>query len=35
MQFPVTDEQWIEWGTITDEQWVAYVREDFHLNVSL
>jgi NAD(P)-dependent dehydrogenase (short-subunit alcohol dehydrogenase family) len=31
----MTDEQWIEWGTITDEQWVAYVRENFHLNVSL
>jgi NAD(P)-dependent dehydrogenase (short-subunit alcohol dehydrogenase family) len=31
----MTDEQWIDWGTITDEQWVAYVRENFHLNVSL
>jgi NAD(P)-dependent dehydrogenase (short-subunit alcohol dehydrogenase family) len=31
----MTDEQWIEWGTLTDDQWVAYVRENFHLNVSL
>jgi len=31
----MTDEQWVEWGALTDEQWVAYVREHFHLNVSL
>jgi NAD(P)-dependent dehydrogenase (short-subunit alcohol dehydrogenase family) len=31
----MTDEQWVEWGTLSDEQWVAYVRQNFHLNVSL
>ena len=31
----MTDEQWVEWGALSDEQWVAYVRQNFHLNVSL
>jgi NAD(P)-dependent dehydrogenase (short-subunit alcohol dehydrogenase family) len=31
----MTDEQWVEWGAISDDQWVAYIRENFHLNVSL
>jgi NAD(P)-dependent dehydrogenase (short-subunit alcohol dehydrogenase family) len=31
----MTDEQWVEWGAISDEQWVEYVRQNFHLNVSL
>jgi NAD(P)-dependent dehydrogenase (short-subunit alcohol dehydrogenase family) len=31
----MTDEQWVEQGAITDEQWVSYVRQNFHLNVSL
>jgi NAD(P)-dependent dehydrogenase (short-subunit alcohol dehydrogenase family) len=30
-----TDEQWVDWFTKTDAEWVAYVRENFHLNVSL
>jgi NAD(P)-dependent dehydrogenase (short-subunit alcohol dehydrogenase family) len=31
----MTDEQWVEWGALSDEQWVEYVRQNFHLNVSL
>jgi NAD(P)-dependent dehydrogenase (short-subunit alcohol dehydrogenase family) len=31
----MNDEQWVEWGALSDEQWVAYVRQNFHLNVSL
>jgi NAD(P)-dependent dehydrogenase (short-subunit alcohol dehydrogenase family) len=31
----MTDEQWVEWGAISDEQWVDYVRQNFHLKVSL
>ena len=31
----MSDEQWVEWGAISDEQWVDYVRQNFHLNVSL
>jgi NAD(P)-dependent dehydrogenase (short-subunit alcohol dehydrogenase family) len=31
----MSDEQWAEWGAISDEQWVEYVRQNFHLNVSL
>jgi len=31
----MTDEQWVEWGAMTDAQWVAYVRQNFGLNVSL
>jgi NAD(P)-dependent dehydrogenase (short-subunit alcohol dehydrogenase family) len=31
----MSDEQWVEWGAISDEQWVEYVRQNFHLNVSL
>jgi len=31
----MSDEQWVEWGALTDEQWVEYVRQNFHLNVSL
>ncbi len=31
----MSDEAWVEWGALTDEQWVAYVRQNFHLNVSL
>jgi hypothetical protein len=31
----MSDEQWMEWGAISDEQWVEYVRQNFHLNVSL
>ena len=31
----MNDEQWVEWGAISDEQWVEYVRQNFHLNVSL
>lgn len=31
----MSDEQWVDWGALTDEQWVAYVRENFKLNVSL
>jgi NAD(P)-dependent dehydrogenase (short-subunit alcohol dehydrogenase family) len=31
----MSDEQWVEWGAISDEQWVEYVRQNFHLDVSL
>ena len=31
----MSDEQWIELGAISDQQWVEYVRQNFHLNVSL
>lgn len=31
----MSDEQWVEWGALTDDEWVAYVRKNFHLNVSL
>jgi NAD(P)-dependent dehydrogenase (short-subunit alcohol dehydrogenase family) len=31
----MSDEQWVEWGAISDEQWIEYVRQNFHLNVSL
>jgi NAD(P)-dependent dehydrogenase (short-subunit alcohol dehydrogenase family) len=31
----MSDEQWVQLGALSDEQWVAYVRETFHLNVSL
>jgi hypothetical protein len=31
----MSDEQRVEWGAISDDQWVAYVRQNFHLNVSL
>lgn len=31
----MSDEQWVEWGAISDEQWVEYVKQNFHLNVSL
>lgn len=31
----MSDEQWVEWGALSDEQWVEYVRQNFHLNVSL
>lgn len=31
----MSDEQWVDWGALTDDQWVAYVRENFKLNVSL
>jgi NAD(P)-dependent dehydrogenase (short-subunit alcohol dehydrogenase family) len=31
----MSDEEWIEWGTLSDEQWVEYVGQNFHLNVSL
>ena len=31
----MSDEQWVEWGAISDEQWVDYVRQNFHLDVSL
>jgi NAD(P)-dependent dehydrogenase (short-subunit alcohol dehydrogenase family) len=31
----MSDEQWVEWGAISDEQWVEYMRQNFHLNVSL
>ena len=31
----LSDEQWVEWGALSDEQWVEYVRQNFHLNVSL
>jgi NAD(P)-dependent dehydrogenase (short-subunit alcohol dehydrogenase family) len=31
----MSDEEWVEQGAMTDDQWVAYVRENFHLNVSL
>ena len=32
---PMSDEQWVEWRAISDEQWVEYVRQNFHLNVSV
>jgi NAD(P)-dependent dehydrogenase (short-subunit alcohol dehydrogenase family) len=31
----MTDEKWVEWGALSDEEWVAYVRQNFGLNVSL
>jgi NAD(P)-dependent dehydrogenase (short-subunit alcohol dehydrogenase family) len=31
----MTDEQWVDWGALTDDEWVAYVRQNFKLNVSL
>ena len=31
----MSDEQWVEWGALSDDQWVEYVRQNFHLNVSL
>lgn len=31
----MSDEQWVDWGGISDEQWIEYVRQNFHLNVSL
>ena len=31
----MSDEQWVEWGAISDEAWVEYVRQNFHLNVSV
>jgi NAD(P)-dependent dehydrogenase (short-subunit alcohol dehydrogenase family) len=31
----MSDEQWVEWGVLSDEQWVEYVKQNFHLNVSL
>ena len=31
----MSDEQWVEWGALSDQQWVEYVRQNFHLNVSL
>lgn len=31
----MTDEQWVDWGTMTDDEWVAFVRGTFGLNVSL
>lgn len=31
----MSDEQWVEWGALSDDEWVAYVRENFQLNVSL
>ncbi len=31
----MSDEQWVEWGGLSDDQWVEYVRNTFHLNVSL
>ena len=31
----MSDEEWVEWGAISDEQWVEYMRQNFHLNVSL
>jgi NAD(P)-dependent dehydrogenase (short-subunit alcohol dehydrogenase family) len=31
----MSDEQWVAWGAISDEEWVQYVRQNFHLNVSL
>jgi NAD(P)-dependent dehydrogenase (short-subunit alcohol dehydrogenase family) len=31
----MSDEQWVEFGAISDQQWVDYVRQNFHLNVSL
>lgn len=31
----MSDEEWVEWGALTDDQWVAYMRQNFRLNVSL
>jgi len=31
----MSDEQWVEWGAMSDDEWVAYVRQNFGLNVSL
>jgi len=31
----MSDEEWVDQGAMTDDQWVAYVRQNFHLNVSL
>ena len=31
----MSDEQWVDWGALTDDEWVAYVRQNFKLNVSL
>lgn len=31
----MTDEQWVDWGALSDDEWVAYVRQNFGLNVSL
>lgn len=31
----MSDEQWVDHGALTDDEWVAYVRQNFHLNVSL
>jgi NAD(P)-dependent dehydrogenase (short-subunit alcohol dehydrogenase family) len=31
----MSDEQWVELGALSDEQWVEYVRQNFHLDVSL
>jgi len=31
----MSDEQWIEWGALSDQQWVEYMKQNFHLNVSL
>lgn len=31
----MSDEQWVDWGALTDDEWVAYVRQNFKLNVNL
>jgi NAD(P)-dependent dehydrogenase (short-subunit alcohol dehydrogenase family) len=31
----MSDEQWVEWGALSDQQWVDYVRQNFHLTVTL
>lgn len=31
----MNDEEWVELGAISDEEWVAYVRQNFGLNVTL
>jgi NAD(P)-dependent dehydrogenase (short-subunit alcohol dehydrogenase family) len=31
----MSDEQWVDWGALTDDEWIAYVRQNFRLNVSL
>jgi NAD(P)-dependent dehydrogenase (short-subunit alcohol dehydrogenase family) len=31
----MSDEEWVELGAISDKQWVEYVKQNFHLNVSL
>ena len=31
----MTDEQWVDGGTVTDEQWVQSVRTNFGLDVKL